>query len=40
MTDNHPSPEDDVPMHPRVASYEAHLTRLERELPGFARELR
>jgi hypothetical protein len=39
MTDNDPSP-DDVPLHPRVASYEAHLIQLERELPSFERALR
>jgi hypothetical protein len=36
---NDASREDDVPMHPRVAAYEAHLISLERELPSFEREL-
>jgi hypothetical protein len=40
MTDNDPSREDDLPMHPCVAAYEARLTWLERELPSFERELR
>jgi hypothetical protein len=40
MTDNDPSRENHVPMHPGVAAYEARLIRLERELPGFERELR
>jgi hypothetical protein len=31
--------EDDLPTDPLVAAYEAHLTRLERELPGLEREL-
>jgi hypothetical protein len=38
MTDSDLSP-DDVPTHPCVASYEAHLIRLVRELPSFEREL-
>jgi hypothetical protein len=40
MTDEEPSPEYDVPTPPGVAAYEAHLIRLERELPSFERELR
>jgi hypothetical protein len=40
MTDDDPSREDGVPMHPGVAAYEARLIRLERELPSFERELR
>jgi hypothetical protein len=40
MTHNDPPLEDDVPMDSRVAAYEARLTRLERELPSFERELR
>ncbi|HWG08241.1 MAG TPA: hypothetical protein VN672_04450 [Solirubrobacteraceae bacterium] len=32
--------EEDLPSHRRVAAYEAHLTSLERELPGLERELR
>jgi hypothetical protein len=40
MTDNDPSREGGVPMDPGVAAYEAHLMKLERELPAFERELR
>jgi hypothetical protein len=40
MTDVELDRDDDVPMHPRIAFYEAHLVRLERELPSFERELR
>jgi hypothetical protein len=32
--------QDDLPNQPRVAAYEAHLTRLEHELPGLERVLR
>ncbi len=39
MTDNDPSRESGLPMHPGVAAYEARLIRLERELPSFEREL-
>jgi hypothetical protein len=39
MTNKDPSREDDVPMHPGLAAYEVLLTRLERGLPSFAREL-
>jgi hypothetical protein len=39
MTDDDPSRGDDLPMHPGAAAYEAHLMRLERELPSFEREL-
>jgi hypothetical protein len=40
MTDNDPSCEGGVPIHPRVSVYETHLVRLERELPSFRRQLR
>lgn len=40
MTDNDPWREGGVPMHPCVATYEARLILLERELPPFERELR
>jgi hypothetical protein len=40
MTADKLAREDDVPMHPGVAAYEAHLMRLMRELPSFERELR
>jgi hypothetical protein len=31
--------EEDLPNDRRAAAYEAHLTTLERELPGLEREL-
>jgi hypothetical protein len=39
MTDDDPSRESGLPMHPGVAAYETRLIWLERELPSFEREL-
>jgi hypothetical protein len=39
MTDYELDRNDDLPMHPCFAAYEAHLIWLERELPSFEREL-